>query len=119
MARALRGTDPKAAKPSKPKVLVYGKPGVGKTWASLDFPSVYYIDCEGGANLGHYTDRLKAAGGAYMGPSDGANDFNVVTEEIVTLATTTHHYRTLVIDSYTKIFNTAIAAEHQRMEEAG
>lgn len=119
MARALRGTDPKAAKPSKPKILIYGKPGVGKTWTSLDFPSVYYIDCEGGANLSHYTDRLKAAGGAYLGPSDGANDFGVVTDEIVTLATTQHRYRTLVIDSYSKIFNTAVAAEHQRMEESG
>ncbi len=37
--RTLKGTDPKSAKPSKPKILIYGKPGVGKTWAALDFPS--------------------------------------------------------------------------------
>lgn len=119
MARALRATDPKDAKPSKAKVLIFGKPGVGKTWAALDFPSVYYIDSEGGANLPRYTDKLKKSGGVYMGPDQGANDFSVVTEEIVTLATTKHAFRTLVIDSYSKLFGTAISAEHERMERAG
>ncbi len=119
MARALRGTDPKAAKPSKPKILIFGKPGVGKTWTSLDFPSVYYIDSEGGADLAHYTDKLKASGGFYLGPKDGANDFSVVTEEIVTLATTQHKFRTLVIDSYSKLMGSCIAGEHERMEKAG
>ncbi len=119
MARALRGTDPKAAKPSKPKVLIFGKPGCGKTWASLDFPSVYYVDCEGGANLPHYTDKLRNSGGLYLGPDQGSNDFAVVTEEIITLATTDHQYRTLVIDSYSKIFNTQVAADYERMEKAG
>lgn len=119
MARALKGTDPKAAKVSKPKILIYGKPGVGKTWTALDFPSVYYIDSEGGANLPHYTDKLKAAGGVYLGPNDGGNDFAVVTEEIITLATTQHRFRTLVIDSMSKIFNTQVAADHEKMEKAG
>ena len=64
----LRAVDPKAASPSKPKILIFGKPGVGKTWTSLDFPSVYYIDTEGGADLNHYTDKLKKAGGVYFGP---------------------------------------------------
>lgn len=119
MARALKGKDPKTAKPSKPKVLIFGKPGVGKTWASLDFPSVYYIDTEGGANLDHYTDKLKKAGGKYLGPEDGANDFEVVTEEIITLATTSHPYRTLVIDSYSKLFNSQVTADYERMLKAG
>lgn len=116
--RKLRGQDPKQAKPTKPKILVFGAPGVGKTWAALDFPSVYYIDCEGGANLPHYTDKLKRSGGLYLGPNDGANDFPTVTEEIITLATTKHKYRTLVIDSYSKIFNTQIAHDYERMEKA-
>lgn len=119
MARALRATNPKAAKPSKPKILVFGKPGVGKTWAALDFPSVYYIDTEGGANLPRYTEKLKTSGGLYLGPDQGANDFAVLTEEIITLATTKHQFRTLVIDSYSKILNTAVSAEHERMEKAG
>lgn len=119
MARTLKGSDPKAAKPSKPKILIFGKPGVGKTWASLDFPSCYYIDTEGGADLAHYTDKLKKSGGFYLGPKDGANDFSVVTEEIITLATTPHQFRTLIIDSYSKLMGTQIATDHERMEKAG
>lgn len=119
MARKLKGKDPTTAKPSKPKILIYGKPGVGKTWTSLDFPSVYYIDTEGGADLAHYTAKLKASGGAYLGPGDGSNDFTTVIDEIITLATTDHGFRTLVIDSYSKLFNTSIDIEYQRMQDAG
>lgn len=119
MARQLRASDPKQAKPSKPKILVYGKPGVGKTWTALDFPSAVLIDAEGGANLAHYTDKLKASGGIYLGPDQGANDFAVVTEELITLATTKHSYRTLIIDSYSKLMGTAVSAEYERMEKAG
>jgi hypothetical protein len=115
MAKSLRGKDPKHATPSKPKMLIFGKPGVGKTWGSLEFPSVYYIDTEGGADLDHYTDKLKASGGAYLGPRDGSNDFATVIEEVITLATTKHDYRTLVIDSFSKLFNTAVQLEHDRM----
>jgi hypothetical protein len=113
----LRAKDPKAAEPSKPKVLIFGKPGVGKTWTALDFPNVYYIDTEGGADLSHYTDKLAKAGGVYMGPSDGANDFAVVLEQIKALATEKHSYRTVVIDSISKLFNTAIAMEAQRLDD--
>ncbi len=119
MARALKGVDPKSAAPSKPKIIVYGKPGVGKTWCSLDFPSVYYVDTEGGADLNHYTDKLKKSGGAYFGPRDGANDFASLTEEIITLATTKHHFRTLVIDSFSKLFNTQVDASYEAMANAG
>lgn len=119
MARTLRGKDPKQASPSKPKILIFGKPGIGKTWASLDFPSVYYIDSEGGADLDHYTDKLKASGGAYLGPKDGGNDFNAVLEEIISLTTVPHNYRTLVIDSFSKLFNTRVDIEYETMQKAG
>lgn len=112
----LRGKNPKHAKPKKPKILIYGKPGVGKTWGTLDFPSVYFIDTEGGAALDHYTDKLQKSGGQYMGPDDGANDMAVVVEEVRALATTRHPYRTLVIDSFTKLYNTGISVEYERME---
>ena len=111
----LKAIAPKAAAPSKPKILIYGKPGVGKTWASLDFPSVFYIDTEGGADLEHYTDKLAAAGGVYLGPNQGALDFPTVIEQVKALATEKHDYRTLVIDSVSKLFNTAIADEAERL----
>lgn len=111
----LKAKDPTAAEPSKPKLLIYGRPGVGKTWGSLDFPSCYYIDTEGGADLAHYTSKIKAAGGAYMGPADGSLDFATVIEQFQALATEDHGYKTVIVDSISKLFNSAVAAEAERL----
>lgn len=111
----LKAVDPKAAEPSKPKILIFGKPGVGKTWAALDFPSVYYIDTEGGADLEHYTDKLKASGGAYLGTDQGSLSFETIIEQVQALGTETHHFKTLVIDSISKVFNQAVADEAERL----
>jgi hypothetical protein len=112
----LKAKDPKKAKLKKPKILIFGPPGVGKTWGALDFPRVYYIDCEGGATLDHYTDKLKASGGVYLGPEDGANDFDVVLDQVKALATSKHPYGTLVLDSYSKLYSTRIAEQFEVME---
>lgn len=111
----LKAVDPKEAEPSKPKILIYGKPGVGKTWTALDFPSVYYIDTEGGADLKHYTDKLKAAGGVYFGPEQGSLDFETVIEQMQALATEKHSYKTVVIDSISELYNLAISKEAERL----
>jgi hypothetical protein len=116
---ALKAKHPKKAKPRKPKFLVFGPAGVGKTWCALDWPACYYIDTEGGASLPQYTDKLEKSGGVYLGPEDGANDFAVVLDQVMSLATTKHPYRTLVIDSFSKVFGTAIANELTRMEQKG
>ena len=105
----LKAVDPKAAEPSKPKILIFGDPGVGKTWTSLEFPNCYFIDTEGGATRDHYTDRLKKSGGVYMGPEQGSLDFDVVIEQIQALATEKHSYKTVIIDSFTKLYNTCAA----------
>lgn len=106
---------PETVEPKKPKILIYGPAGVGKTWTALDFPGVYYIDTEGGADLGHYRERLKAAGGMYFGPDQGSLDFDTVIGQIEALATEKHQYKTIVFDSITKLFNTAISDETQRL----
>lgn len=111
----LKAVDPTTAEPSKPKILIYGNPGVGKTWTALDFPKPYYIDTESGADLAHYTAKLKAAGGAYFGVDQGSLDFKELIEQVKALATESHDYKTLVIDSISKIFNTTIAAEAERL----
>lgn len=111
----LLAVTPEAVEPKKPKILIYGPPGVGKTWTSLDFPSVYYIDTEGGADLAHYRDKLRKAGGMYFGPDQGSLDFDTVIGQIEALATEQHHYKTVVIDSITKLFNTAITDEQTRL----
>jgi hypothetical protein len=113
----LKAIAPKAAEPAKPKVLIYGKPGVGKTWFALDFPRCYYIDTEGGANLRHYIEKLDAAGGVYLGPEQGANDFGLVLDQIKALATERHEYRTLVLDSVSHIFGSEIASTQDRMAD--
>lgn len=118
-ARALRGRAPKETVPGKPKILVFGRAGIGKTWTALDFPSVYYIDTEAGADLPHYQSKLEASGAAYMGPKDGAQDFDRVLEEVVTLATIKHPYRTLVIDSFTKLFSARMAESEEELIRQG
>lgn len=111
----LKGRDPAGVEPSKPKIVVFGLPGVGKTWAAMDFPNVYYIDTEAGADLDHYREKLKAAGGLYFGPSDGSLNFDDVLEQVKALATEKHDRKTLVIDSLSKLFNNQIATTQEAM----
>lgn len=111
----LKAVAPKAAEPSKPKVLIFGRPGSGKTFTSLEFPQCYFIDTEGGANLRHYIERLDKSGGVYLGQEHGSNDFVTVLEQIQALATEEHPYKTLVIDSVSHLFGTEIANEQDRM----
>lgn len=103
----LRGVEPKKAEPSKPKILLFGAAGVGKTWGTLDFPSVYFIDTERGADRDHYTDKLVKAGGSYFGPEQGSQDFGSVIKEVEALATEKHSFKTLALDSSTKLFHVA------------
>ena len=106
---------PKTAAPSRPKILLFGRPGVGKTWTALDFPNVAYMDTEGGADLQHYTDKLEASGGQYLGPNDGTLDPSFVLGQIRALATEKHEFKTLVIDSISKLYNNIIALEAEKL----
>lgn len=111
----LKAIKPTKTTPQKPKVMVFGKAGVGKTWTSLDFPNVYYIDTEGGAKEGRYQKKLLNAGGAYFGPEQGSLSFDGILEQIKALATEKHGFKTLVIDSISKVFNLAIQEEADRL----
>lgn len=115
----LLAVSPQDVSPRKPKVLIFGPAGVGKTWASLDFPMVYYIDTEGGADLKRYRDKLQAAGGMYFGPEQGSLDFDAVIGQVEALATEKHPYKTIVIDSITKLFNSTITDEQMRIQDSG
>lgn len=106
---------PETVEPKKPKILIYGPPGVGKTWASLDFPNVYYIDTEGGADLDHYREKLRRSGGAYLGPEQGSLDFDVVISQLQALATESHNFRTVVLDSASKLWNVALSDEQEAL----
>lgn len=115
MAR-LKAKPPEDVKPGHSKFLIYAGPGGGKTHFALSFPAPYFIDTEGGAQRPHYMERLKASGGGYLGPSDGACDFDTILTEIKSLATEKHPYKTLVIDSITKVFQTTVS---KKAEELG
>jgi len=100
----LRAKAPELVIPSKPKFLISGESGVGKTFFSLDFPKPYLIDTEGGATRPQYQNKLKASGGAYFGKDEGSQDFNSIIEEVKSLVTTKHDYKTLIIDSFSYIY---------------
>lgn len=112
---ALKGVKPEVVKTAKPKFMLSGKPGTGKSFFALNFPSPFYIDTEGGATRKQYVEKLVASGGVYLGPSDGSQDFKEVIEQIRELATTKHPYKTLVIDSFSKIYNLECAAAEERV----
>jgi GTPase SAR1 family protein len=111
----LKARNPEEVTPGKIKGLIFGKSGVGKTWLTMSFPAPYYIDTEGGGDLRHYQDRLASVGGVYMGPSDGSLDFGTVIDQMIALTTEKHPYKTLIIDSITKLYQTAIANEQERL----
>lgn len=111
----LKGKSPEVVKPGHLKCVIFGESGVGKTWLSLMFPKPYFIDTEGGAKLKHYQNRLEESDGAYFGPEDGAGDFGTIIHEMHTLASEKHEFKTLVIDSLTKPYNTIISNEAERL----
>lgn len=106
------GKKPELIKRGKPKFILSGKSGVGKTFFMLDFPKPLIIDCEGGAVEPQYVAKMKAVGADYMGKEEGSQDFKTVIDELKRLATTKHEYQTLIIDSFSKLYNlTAAIAE--------
>ena len=107
MTQKFKAVEPEVIPLSKPKIIVSGKAGVGKTFGAIDWPKCYFIDTEGGATLPHYTEKLQKAGAVYFGKEQGSQDFKVVIAEIKALATTPHEYKTLVIDSFSKLYNIA------------
>lgn len=111
----LKAKSPELVEPGKTKAMIFGASGVGKTFFTLTFPKPYYVDTEGGADLKHYQARLKEAGGAYLGQEDGSLDFSTVLGQMQALATEKHEYQTLIIDSITKLYQTAIANEAERL----
>jgi hypothetical protein len=103
----LRAVKPEVKEVGRTKQIIYGREKVGKTFYALDFPNVYYIDVEGGATREQYQEKLLKSGGVYFGQEQGSLDFNTVVEEVKALATEKHNYKTLVIDSFTKLYKTA------------
>lgn len=101
----LRAKPPEIKEATRAKILVSGEAGAGKTFFSLQFPNVYYMDCEAGAERSQYQELLKKSGGVYFGREEGASDFDEVIKEFKLLATEKHSYKTVVVDSLSYLYN--------------
>src|SRR3954462_8976862 len=93
----LRARKPEAVN-KRLKVFKYGPAGVGKTTAAIQFPNSYIIDCEKGAE--NY-DRIVTASNSVVFQT---TDINEVIQEVKSLLTERHEYRTLVIDPITTVY---------------
>lgn len=101
---ALKAKQPEEVKVTKPKFMISGPSGAGKTYFSLYFPDIYFFDTEGGATREQYQSKLKESGGVYFGKEEGSQDFRSILQEIKELCTTKHKYKTIVIDSFTYLY---------------
>jgi len=94
----LRAKKPEAVT-KRLKLFMFGPAGVGKTTAAIQFPNSYIIDCEKGAE--NY-DKLITASNSVLFQT---TDIHEVIQEVKSLLTEQHDYRTLVIDPITTIYN--------------
>jgi hypothetical protein len=78
---------------------MFGPAGVGKTTAAIQFPNSYIIDAERGAE--NY-DKLIGQSGSVVYQT---NDIHEVIQEVKSLLTEKHDFRTLVIDPITTVYN--------------
>ena len=112
---ALKGIKPEIVKARKPHIMISGEPGTGKTFFSLNWPAPYLIDTEAEATREQYVKKLNEAKGLYFGPEEGSQDFQEVLNQVRELATTKHPYKTLIIDSFSKLYNLEAAAAEDRI----
>jgi len=87
------------AKEKRLKMFVYGPAGVGKTTAAIQFPSSYIIDTEKGTD--HYSNTINKAESVVMQTLNP----DEIKEELHSLLTEKHSYKTLIIDPVTQIYN--------------
>lgn len=81
------------------KLFMFGPAGVGKTTAAIQFPNSYIIDGERGTD--NYDKLITEAGSVVY----QTTDIHEVVEEVKSLLTVKHDFRTLVIDPITPVYN--------------
>lgn len=107
---ALRGKKPTTIQ-KRFKGLFFGPAGSGKTTCCLQFPRPYLIDTERGAENDNYVKLLDQAGGAYY----FTTDFDDMLNEIRSLLSEKHEYRTVIIDPLTVPYNDLLDKTAQSM----
>ncbi|MGE5608574.1 MAG: AAA family ATPase [Bacillota bacterium] len=94
----LRAKKPEAVT-KRLKLFMFGPAGVGKTTAAIQFPNSYIIDAERGSE--NY-DKLITQSGSVVFQT---TDIHEVIQEVKSLLTEKHDFRTLVIDPITPLYN--------------
>jgi hypothetical protein len=105
-------------KPSKPHMMLYGKPDTDKSKFACEFPNSVYIDTENGAVESQYVKSLNASKSLYFGVTDGSQNLKEVIDQVKALIITPGDRQSLVIDSVTKALDTIDAEEQERMGDA-
>jgi len=93
----LRGKKPEQVQ-KRIKMFVYGKAGIGKTIAALQFPNAYIVDMERGTE--NYAGLIDKAGSVVF----SSNDPLEIRQEMETLLTVKHEFKTLVMDPVTVLY---------------
>lgn len=99
----LKASPPSSIK-KRLKAFIYGREKVGKTTCCLQFPKPYLIDTENGAIHDQYVELLKKSGGV----SFQTGSFEEVLQEIHSLRTERHPYKTVIIDSLTMLYSNLV-----------
>jgi len=105
---ALRAKQPEDI-PKRLKMLMFGPPGIGKTYAGIQMPRPYIIDCERGTD--HYADCINESGGVVF----HAVAMKEVIKEVKALRSETHEFITLLIDPVTTIFSDLVDEGESRV----
>jgi len=113
----LKARKPKATKRGRARILVFGPPKNGKTYGLCGFKNALYIDTEGGALEPQYQNQLESAGSMYVGPDEGSQDHEKILQAMKALGTTKHKFTTIIYDSLSKLFDSQVAADLDRMTD--
>lgn len=101
----------------KLKLLMYGKSGVGKTLAAIQFPSPYLLDIEKGAQHDVYVKELAKH------PEHAVYSEARSVEEIMQICNALkrekHNFKTLIIDSLTWVYENLKRAEANALKSRG
>lgn len=101
----------------KVKCLVYGAPGIGKTYLALTAPGkIAVVDTEGGTAF--YPDRVGGRGGLHAFDVLPTKTFAQVESALDYIKTNPGQYETLVIDPVTVLYETLQEAAQVRRQAA-
>lgn len=111
----LKARKPEYLKPSKPKMMLFGKPDTDKSKFACEFPSSVYIDTEDGAVESQYVKSLNTSKSLYFGKADGSQNLKEVIDQVKALIVNPGDRQSLVIDSVSKSLDVSDSEEQERM----